>query len=67
MLGVPTEDPSSSLQSMLSSQHPFVSFPIGTSQILQQETRVSFIHVYKEKFKKNNNKNLDIEMLCVCM
>lgn len=41
MLGVPTEDPSSSLQSMLSSQHPFVSFPIGTSQILQQETRLS--------------------------
>lgn len=41
MLGVPTEDPSSSLQSMLSSQHPFVSFPIGTSQILQQETRLN--------------------------
>lgn len=57
MLGVPTEDPSSSLQSMLSSQHPFVSFPIGTSQILQQETRVTFIHVCKmckqrETFKK---------------
>lgn len=27
MLGVPTEDPSSSLQSMLSSQHPFASSP----------------------------------------
>lgn len=40
MLGVPVEDPNSSLQSMLTSQHPFQSFPIGTSQILQQEPRV---------------------------
>ncbi|XP_078324244.1 uncharacterized protein LOC111125384 isoform X5 [Crassostrea virginica] len=41
MLGVPTEDPSSTLQSMLTAQHPFPSFPLGTSQILQQETRLS--------------------------
>ncbi|XP_048776168.2 protein PRRC2C-like isoform X5 [Ostrea edulis] len=41
MLGVPVEDPNSSLQSMLTSQHPFQSFPIGTSQILQQEPRLS--------------------------
>ncbi|XP_061164829.1 protein PRRC2C-like isoform X2 [Saccostrea echinata] len=41
MLGVPAEDPTSTLQSMLTSPHPFQSFPLGTSQILQQEPRLS--------------------------